>query len=138
VSHKPRLIKTIEAPEGITRVYENGYLESFITEDAYIDVPFLIEGKKQLEETGLKKFYVISEGAGFFRISKAARQLSASKEYSSHLAAVAVITSHVSTRLIVDLYHKIDKPVVPTKAFTDRNLARKWLFEMMRGRATEG
>jgi thiamine pyrophosphokinase len=66
---------------------------------------------------------------GFYRTSKEARKLSATKEYSDHIAAVAVMTNHISTKLVLDLYLKIDKPVTLTKAFTDRNLALKWLEE---------
>ncbi|MCE3229296.1 MAG: hypothetical protein K0S32_3847 [Bacteroidetes bacterium] len=127
-----KIIKTIEADEGTTKIYESGLLESFINEGAYIDVPYLLEGKKLLDELGSdRKFYVLSESSGFYRISKEARELSASKEYSAHIAAVAVITKHISIKLVFDLYLKIDKPAVPTKAFTDREAGLKWLDERM-------
>jgi hypothetical protein len=122
------LIKVIETAEGITKVYDNGFLESVVHEGVLIDTPFLEEGKKQLEELGRgRKFYVLSEGAGHFRITRKARSLSASREYSSHLAAIAILTSHLSIKLMVDLYNKLDKPPVTTKSFTKREDAINWL-----------
>jgi hypothetical protein len=127
-----KLIKTIETDEGITRIYENGLLESYIYEGAHIDVPYLQEGKKQIEDLGPgKKYYVLNESAGFYRITREARELSASREYSEHIAAIAVIAKHVAVKLVFDLYLKIDKPKVPTKAFADRETGIRWLMEMM-------
>jgi hypothetical protein len=128
-----KLIKTIESDEGTTKVYDNGLIESLIHEGAHIDVPYLLEGKQLIERVLQgKKAYVLNEGAGFYRITREARELSASKDYSSHIACIAVITKHVAIKLVFDLYNKIDKPSVPTKAFTDREQAMKWLEEMMR------
>jgi hypothetical protein len=119
-----------ETEEGIVTVYESGIVISSIREGAYIQVPYLLKGKERLLSLNIaKKFYVLAEGMGFYRTSKEARKLSASKEYSDHIAAVAVMTNHISTKLVLDLYLMIDKPVTPTKAFTDRDLALKWLEE---------
>jgi hypothetical protein len=128
-----KLIGTFESVEGKTNVYDNGLVESFINEDAYLDVPYVIQGKKQLETIAPgKKFYVISTGKGFYRITKEARNLCATQEYSSHLAAIAMVTDHVAVKLIIDVYNKINKPVVPTKIFTEEEPAREWLKERMK------
>ena len=124
------IIDKAETEEGIVTVYDSGLVISSIHEGAYIDVPYLIKGKEKLLSLGYNgKFYVLNEGVGFYRISRAGRLLSASKEYSDHLAAIAVITTHVSIKLVLELYLKIDKPITPTKAFTDKNLALRWLEE---------
>lgn len=125
------LIKTFKTIEGKISIYDSGLVESYINEGAYIDTAYLIEGKKRLMKVYPNmKFYVLAEGLGFFRISKEAKELAAGKEYSDHLAAVAVISNHVATNLILDAYQKINKPVVPTKIFTDRELAIEWLRKM--------
>jgi hypothetical protein len=124
------IIDKSETEEGIVTVYDSGLVISSIKEGAYLEVPYLIKGKERLLRLGYKgKFYVLSEGVGFYRISRAARLLSASSEYSEHIAATAVVTAHVSTKLILDLYLKIDKPKTPTKPFMDRNQALRWLEE---------
>jgi hypothetical protein len=95
-------------------------------------VPFLLQGKKNVEELKLgTKVFVLSENEGFYSITKEARKLSASTEYSSHIGAVAVLISYLPTRFIAELYLKINKPVVPTKTFTDRDAAITWLEEQM-------
>jgi hypothetical protein len=132
MSEDYKLVELIETEEGVVKVYDNGLLESIINEGAYIDVPYIVDGKMRLEKLGAgKKFYVISSGVGFYRISKAARILAASKEYSAHIAAVAVITSHISIKYVLDLYLKLDKPASITKAFTNKKRAVKWLLERM-------
>jgi hypothetical protein len=129
---KYKLIETITTEEGTVNVYENGLLESIINEGAFIDVQYIRDGKTKLEKHGSgRKFYVISNGAGFYRISKQARVLAASKDYAEHIAAVAVITNHVSIRYVLDLYLKLDKPASPTKAFTDKQKALDWLLGKM-------
>jgi len=129
---KYKLIETITTEEGTVKVYENGLLESIINEGAFIDIEYIKDGKAKLEKLGLgKKFYVISNGTGFYRISKAARVFDASKEYAEHIAAVAVMTNHISTKYVLDLYLKLDKPASPTKAFISKRKALTWLLERM-------
>jgi hypothetical protein len=130
-----KLIATHTAPEGVVNIYDNGLLETFINEGSYIDVRYLREGRSRLEKLNLPgKFYVIAEG-GFYQISREARKLCADKEYSANLAAVAVVLKHTATKIILELFLKIDKPVVPTKGFTSREQAFEWL-EKMRGANT--
>jgi hypothetical protein len=126
------LIATFERKEGSVKVYDNGVVESFVKEGAYLDVEYLEDGKARLEKLGLgKKFYVINESGGFYRISREARELSASREYSDHIAAVAVVVSHVAIKFVFDMYMMLDKPHTPTKAFTHKESAREWLLERM-------
>lgn len=127
------LIETIETSESIVKVYANGMLESIIKEGAYIDVPYLEKGKEQIQALlGEKKAYVLTESLGFYSISRAARKLSASKEYSNHITAVAVVITHVFTKYVAELYLKLDKPASTTKVFVNRHLAIKWLKEKMK------
>jgi hypothetical protein len=80
--------------------------------------------------SAVKKFYVISESEGFLRVSQEARQLSASLASRDKIAAVAIVTN-LSTRVIFDLYTKINKPLVATKAFTKRESGLQWLKDLM-------
>src|ERR1043165_1708424 len=126
-----RLIKVFERKEGKTRVYANGFVDAFLNDGVVLDASFLLEGKRQLEQTGIKKFYVLTEGTGNYKITEDAKKLSASKEYSAHLAAVAVVVNNAAIALVVDIYNTLNKPVVTTKPFTDREKARKWLLDLM-------
>jgi hypothetical protein len=127
-----KLLKVFERKEGRTRVYENGFVESTVYEDANLDVDYLIEGKKLLESTGLKAFYVLNNSTGAYKISPEARKLSASEAYSRHLKAVAVVISNTAVAIVADLYLRIDKPATPTKIFSDNERAIQWLNEQMK------
>lgn len=131
MKNQNKLIKAFKAPEGSVKIYENGYLESFINEGALIDAQFLNDGKKQLLATEIQKFYVLTESIGSYKITKPARELCASKEFSLSLGAVAVVLTHVETRLAFELFLKIDKPAFPIKAFMMREEAVEWLNIMI-------
>ncbi|MFL5763369.1 MAG: STAS/SEC14 domain-containing protein [Bacteroidia bacterium] len=126
-----RLLKIFERKEGKTRVYENGFVESTVYEGANIDVPYLLEGKKLLESTGLNAFYVLNNSTGTYSISPEARKLSASEDYSKHLRAVAVVVHNAAIAVVADLYLRIDKPATPTRIFSNREKAVEWLHEQM-------
>ena len=91
------------------------------------------QAKKVLEQenTGVK-YYLYVEPEGFFRVTRKARKLGASKDFSSHLAAVAFVTSNSSLALLGELYNKINKPSVPTKVFSSKEAAKEWLAEQIR------
>lgn len=126
------LIKTFIYEEGTTEVYDTGIIKNTIEENAYIDVPFLENGRRDLESLKVRdKFFVLSTSKGFYRISKEAKILSASKDYAERLGAVAVVINHIAIKFVLDFYLKINKPFVPTKGFTDEESALKWLSEQM-------
>ena len=126
------LVDTFADKEGTVNIYSNGLVESIINEGAYLDVAYLLNGKSRVEQAlPGKKIYALSDSPGYYRISREARKLSASKEYSSHIAATAVVVNNAAVKLVLDLYMSIDKPYTPTKAFTKREEALKWLLEKM-------
>jgi hypothetical protein len=123
---------SIEAEEYILKIHNDNFLEFIIREEAVLDVRVALEAKKIVEEyrPGIR-FYVLAEGMGFFNVTKEARELSACKEYSSHMAAVAFHTTNPSMVFLGDLYNSINKPAVITKVFHSRYSAREWLQERM-------
>jgi len=76
-----------------------------------------------------KKYYLVVSSIGFFRVSKKARKLGASKAFSNHLSAVAFYTTNASLLLIGELYNKINKPAVSTRIFASKEAAIEWLNE---------
>jgi hypothetical protein len=118
----------IESEEYLIRIHDDNLMECKIKEGVAIDTEFLLKGKKMLEELlPGNKYYLLSEGIGFFSITQEAREMIASPEYSSHLRAVAFYTTNYSLKLLADMYNKINKPVVLTRVFTDRESAMEWL-----------
>lgn len=120
------------------KIYSNeAYMEYCIKEGVSIDVPDILEGKRLVTEAfpGVK-FYVMAEGINFFTLTPEARKLCATAEYSDNTIAIAFYTTNVSILLLGEMYNKINKPVVPTKIFNNRDNALEWLKEQMKQSAS--
>ncbi|HEY1040849.1 MAG TPA: hypothetical protein VGF30_15645 [Bacteroidia bacterium] len=125
-----QLVESLDMEVGSIRLYDNNIVESTIKKDVVVDVQFLLSGKVWLEKLRPgEKFYILNQSPAFHRVTKEARRLSANAAFADHLAAIALIIGHPTTKLILDLFLKIDKPVTPLKPFTDKEAALKWLLE---------
>ena len=108
-------------------------MEYVVKENAILDVEDVLEGKRKL--TNFKpgiKFYILAEGIEFFRLTKEARKVTATKEYSDNTFAVAFYTTNISIYFLGQMYEKINKPFVPTKIFMNKEAAKNWLNEQMK------
>jgi hypothetical protein len=122
----------IDNPSFILKVRaDSDYAEYIIKDGVLYDEGLARETKMLLEKLNPgKKYYLLVSSEGFFRVTKKARKLGATQKFSSHLAAVAYFTNNSSLALLGELYNKINKPAVPTKVFSSRELAEEWLQEM--------
>lgn len=111
---------------------EDNYLEYCIKEGVTIDAEEVSEGKKMVTAMfpGMK-FFVLAEGINFFNLTSEARRLSATAEHSDNTIAIAFYTTNISILLLGEMYNKINKPVVPTKVFNNRENALEWLKNQM-------
>jgi hypothetical protein len=124
----------IETEKYIVRIHNDlPYLEYIIKEGVTMDVEDILNCKKEIEKIrpGVK-FYVLSEGIEFFTLTKNAREISATQEYSNNTLAIAFYSTNISILLLGEMYIKINKPVVPTKIFSNLDKAIEWLNERMR------
>lgn len=67
----------------------------------------------------------------FVEISKEAKILSASDEGNRYTLADAFVLKSISLKLFGNFYLTINKPVKPTRLFTDPDSAIKWLKTFM-------
>ncbi|HRG01213.1 MAG TPA: STAS/SEC14 domain-containing protein [Bacteroidia bacterium] len=74
-----------------------------------------------------KKFFVLFEGDDDASVSGEARRAGASEEYTKHVAALALYSDKAYERIIGSLFLKINKPLVPTQFFDNREQAIAWL-----------
>ena len=79
-----------------------------------------------------KKFFVLFEGGEDASVSGEARRAGASKEYTGHVAALALYSNKAYERIIGSLFLKINKPLVPTEFFDDKDKAIAWLRIMQK------
>ena len=74
-----------------------------------------------------KKFFVLFEGDDNANISGDSRRAGASAEYTNHVSALAIYSNKAYENIMGSLFLKINKPVVPTKFFSNREEAITWL-----------
>ncbi|MGV3630330.1 MAG: hypothetical protein ACO1O6_03950 [Bacteroidota bacterium] len=80
-----------------------------------------------------KKFYNLVIVGLHTLPSHKAREASTSKEGSIFKMADAFVIHSISQKIVGNFYMNFHKPYVPTKFFTDRSKAEKWLEELIQG-----
>ena len=83
------------------------------------------EINKQL--TKGQPYAVLVDSGMLTTISKEARELSASVEFSDITIAKALLVRSMGHRLVASFYIKINKPHIKTKIFSNREFAIEWL-----------
>ncbi|MGL5888739.1 MAG: hypothetical protein ACRC3B_02570 [Bacteroidia bacterium] len=80
-----------------------------------------------LELAGWERCGLIFESEGDIITTPAMRQVSASAQYNSHYIAVALVSPSVAMKILGNFYMRINRPVVPTRFFSQHNIAAEWL-----------
>lgn len=121
----------IETNKYILKIYpEENYLEYIIKTGVTLDVEDAIRSKKEtLKLYPFKKFFVLAESVEFFNLPKETRRYTSTREFSDNTVCIAFYTENFSLAILGEMYNKINKPVVPTKIFTNRQVAKEWLFK---------
>jgi len=124
----------LESDKYSIRIYPSiQYLEYHIKPGATIELQDAIKAKKDvLRLCPDHKFFVLVESTEFFNVTREARTVTATKEFSDNTICVAVCTSHFSVAMLGELYIKLYKPFVPTKVFSNRHAAKGWLTRQMK------
>ena len=120
--------------------------EMFIDEDGILQIKMLegvhitLEKVKEYYEascqlTKFSKVLVMVDNTLDYTITDEAKKYSAGEEASRNKIAIAVISNSIANKLAANLYIKFYKPIVPTKMFSDKSAALKWLktFYVMPG-----
>jgi hypothetical protein len=114
-------------------IRDDNFIEFTIKENVQIDDEFVLETKKKLiKYRSGDRLFILAESEGFFGVTNSARKLLSGETCSTLISAAAFHTHHLSLRLLLDLYFKIDKPKFSLKIFADSSGAEKWLKEQMR------
>jgi hypothetical protein len=126
-------METIETEKFIMKIHDDSdLLEYTVKPGVFMDAAALLLGKKLLSEARPgKKFFILAEGIELFTVTQEARKLAATKEYSDNTHAIAFFTQNPSIFLLGKMYQQINKPVVPTSVFYNRDEAHNWLKEKM-------
>ncbi len=88
--------------------------------------------KYRLEAVNGKPYPLLSNVKAMRQVSKEARVFLASEKGCEGVIAAAVLIESAVGRIIANFFIRIDKPLVPTKVFTDEAEAKKWLAKYVK------
>lgn len=126
-------MKTFETDVIILTVHDDGFAELLIKNEAVYDAKDILDGKRfATEYLPGKKIYFLLELEGEAYTTKEARELAASSEHATHHGAIAICSNRLPYQLLGNLYIRINKPKAPTRFFSNRNDAVKWLRAQMK------
>jgi hypothetical protein len=99
---------------------------TYLCEDVDLNtVKMIVEYR--LSHFGHKEFPLLIHTNKVKYISREARNYLASKEGCQKIKSCAILTNSIVTKVIANFFLQINKPLVPTKLFTNEDSARKWL-----------
>ena len=92
-------------------------------------------GKKECEEitaaigklSGGERALVLLIGSNYSSIDKEGREYGSSEEGTRFSIAEAYIIKSMAQKIIANFYMRVNKPVVPTRFFQDKEDAEEWL-----------
>jgi hypothetical protein len=120
----------IQTPTADISLVDEHVLLVSVRDGMTIDVQQLWENyNATLELNPAGDYPVIFETQGFVNITKESRELAASREMAKDVAAMALIANNMATRMLANFYMKVNKPLRPTRAFTDIQKAIEWCRE---------
>ena len=118
----------VKTPSATIRVVGHNIVENIIHDNVTIDREDVLAIKEANMSLTKGNQYAILVNAGpFSSITREARELSASKEFSEQTRAKALLVSSLGHRIVGQFYIRINKPHIKTKIFSERSAAMDWL-----------
>lgn len=122
------IINTIEIPELIVRMREDGIVHVTFRKGAVLDLG--LQAKLlhlNIEITGGKKSFIIYDAEENVTITKEARDNATKIEHLAPIKGSAVIADNLAYRLIANFYLKFNKPKTPYRVFETYEKGIAWL-----------
>lgn len=76
------------------------------------------------------KFAILTDASTFFSTTQELRQLLASPKFTDLRIATAIYTQNMASKIIGNFFIKVNKPASPTKLFSNKAEALKWLEQL--------
>lgn len=76
-----------------------------------------------------KKYCILLDAKNQFTTTPESREYVGSKERSIGRIAFAIVAKSMANKLVGNFFIQFNKPVTPTKLFSDEESAMKWLIE---------
>lgn len=124
---------TISMDKFDVTLLEEGIVENVVKPGAVMDMEDILKLKTLNSSITNGRRYCILVTAGYLStITKEARELSASAEFSVSTIAKALLVSSSGQRMVGNFYLQVNKPSIKTKLFSDREKALNWLREELK------
>lgn len=121
-------MKKIELFHSTVLLREDGILELHASNDHVYTIKDVIENVEAFGQlTSNQKAPVLIIGGSFSTLDKETRSFMATEESLKYSAAEAFFITSLSQKILINFYIKFDKPLVPTKVFTNKDKANEWL-----------
>jgi hypothetical protein len=121
-------MKTFETKAFLMTIHDDLLIEFKVKANVNLQASDVWESRDlSLDHIPNKKFFVLFEGDEDASVSGEARRAGASEEYTKHVSALALYSNKAYERIIGSLFLKINKPLVPTEFFDNREQAIAWL-----------
>jgi hypothetical protein len=109
-------------------LYDNGIMNIIFKENTLITMEDVSEVMLWVASLGERKYLNLMEGAYNTDIDSLVREFSASDKENKFTIADAIVITSPAHKMITDFYVNKNKPVKPTRVFTDREEAVNWLL----------
>lgn len=121
-------MKTIKQPNATVKLLKEGIMHIHLNANSEItlnDAIEIIEGIGKISKG--EKFPILIDAGEFCLIDKEVRLFCASEGGSLYSSAEAIAYNNIAQKLMSSFYINFNKPTVPTKNFSDKKAALKWL-----------
>ena len=121
-------MKIVETDTYIMTIRDNLLIEFKVKKNAKLEEKDIWLSRDQsVSYLPSKKFVILIESEGYMDASGNARKAAASEEYSKHVVALALYSTKLHETILGKLFLQLDKPLVPTRFFDNRETAIAWL-----------
>lgn len=113
-----------------TTLDPRGFIQSRVAPLAEIELEHAMENTRKVKAISGDQVYPILVDIRKIRsISKQARDHFAMRDRKPGVVAIAMLVSSPLSRIIGNFFLGLNQPSVPTKMFTDREMAEKWILD---------
>lgn len=125
-------MKEFEGENYILKVHDDFLKEVVVRKNKTLLAEDVWESKKISDEFKPgQRYYVLFGGEDNASVSGEARRAAASLEYAEGSAALALFSNNSYNAVMGNLFLKVNKPLVPTRFFSNRTDALVWLRAQM-------
>ncbi len=121
-------INTIDLKHSVIFLRGDGIIELRANDHHIYQIDDVKENVKAFGElTGNKKAPVLIIGGSFSSLDDQTREFMATEESLKYSKAEAFLITSLAQKILINFYIKFNKPLVPTRVFTDKEEAIEWL-----------